>query len=364
MQPYVPDRLIVAMQAKEQRFLLLDAMRGVAALAVIWGHMGDAWVHPVGQLYILAVDFFFMLSGFVMAHAYKHKLASTMSPPAFFRVRIIRLYPLLIFGALLGSAAAFIVMGREPGYDGWRIALSTGLAVLALPTYFIRTTPEAFPVNPPAWSLFFELIANFVYGLVGRYLTRNRLIFLTLLAAGMLVADTVHRGTIESGWARAEIFGGLIRVFFGFTCGLLLYEIRPPWRLSPLWGWALMLALAAVLFAPIHGYPRSQLLVAVFIMPVIVWLGSAVEAPGMLGKLGLFLGALSYPIYITHRPILEVTTAAFQRFARGVDYRIWEVFQVALFVAVAWAVLKLFDEPVRAWLHKITRRRPPQPAPV
>ncbi|MDP3739937.1 MAG: acyltransferase [Hyphomonadaceae bacterium] len=344
--------------------MLLDALRGVAAFAVVWGHLGDTWGHPVGQLFILAVDFFFILSGFVMAHAYKHKLASTMSPPAFFRVRIVRLYPLLVFGAVLGALAMVTLMGGDQGYDGWRIAASAGLAILALPTFLIHATAEAFPVNPPAWSLFFELIANAVYGFISRFLTRNRLIFLTLLAAVMLVADALHRGTIESGWAQTELAGGLIRVFFGFTCGLLLYEIRPKWRLSQVWGWALMAALAAVLFVPIHGWAKAQLVTAVFIMPAIVWFGSAAESPGALGKFSLFLGALSYPLYITHRPILEMTTAVFQRFAPDVDYRIWEAVQIVLFVAFAWAALKLFDEPVRAWLQKIMRRPPPRPATV
>lgn len=339
------------MPKAQQHFVLLDAMRGVAALAVMWGHLGDAWSDPGGQDYILAVDFFFVLSGFVIAHAYQQKLATNLSVLAFYRTRVIRLYPLLMFGAFVGGMSLLIIHAGEPAWSPGRIAATTLLAALALPSFLLPTN-AAFPANGPAWSLFFELVANFAYAPVARLLTRNRLVVLTIVGAMMLSIDTLHRGTIESGWSRDQLYGGFIRVFFGFTCGLTLYHVRPLWRISQRWGIALLLLLAAILLSPITHYGAGQLGLVVVVMPAIVWLGSAIEVAGVLEVWGSTLGAMSYPVYILHKPALEMSTRVLGRLAPGVDWHVWAVMQIGLFAALAWTGLRFLDEPVRAWLAR------------
>lgn len=339
------------MRAGRDHYQLLDALRGVAALAVVCGHLGDAWSHPAGQDYVLAVDFFFILSGFVIAHAYGDRLKQSLSMVGFWRARAVRLYPLLILGAGMGGIVLLLLNLGDAGYDLTKVATATLVAALALPGYFLPTQ-LAFPVNAPAWSLFFELIASFVYAAVAAVLTRNRLIVLLAVAALLLMLDTLHRGTIVSGWSKDELYGGLLRVFFGFTCGLVLYEVRPQWTLMPRWGWALMLVLAALLFSPITHMARGQLVIAILIMPAIVWIASAVENGGALGRVGGFLGALSYPIYILHYPVLETTTAWLRPLAASTPWGFLAILQVCVFVAVAWLALRLFDEPFRAWLGR------------
>ena len=339
------------MSKAPQHFVLLDAMRGVAALTVLWGHLADAWHHPGGQDYILAVDFFFILSGFVIAHAYQRKLTTDLSVFAFYRTRVIRLYPLLMVGAFIGGMSLLVIHADEPAWSVGNIVATTMLAALALPS-FLLPTDAAFPANGPAWSLFFELIANFAYAPLARLLTRNRLVVLTVLAAVLLAINTMQRGTIESGWSRYELLGGLIRVFFGFTCGLMLYHVRPAWKLSQRWGVALVLLLAAILISPTTHYAAGQLVLVVFVMPPIVWLGSAIEATGALAAWGSFLGTLSYPIYILHKPVLELSTRVFGHLAPAVDWHVWTVIQVGMFVALAWVGLRFVDEPVRAWLTR------------
>jgi peptidoglycan/LPS O-acetylase OafA/YrhL len=351
------------MQANSHRFLLLDALRGVAALAVVSGHLGDAWGHPISQFYILAVDFFFILSGFVIAYAYKSKLAGAMTAPTFWRIRIIRLYPLLVVGALIGGIVMFVLHGDKPHDQTWKIIGSTALAALALPSIFFTMQAAAFPINGPAWSLFFELIANFVYAPVSRFLTRNRLIALTVIAAILLAVDSFHRGTIESGWSKYEFFGGFFRVFFGFACGLMLYEIQPNWKLKSIYGWGLMVVLAAVLFAPLQFKPVEQLSVSLVIMPAIVWVGSAIEMAGSGIEIVTFLGMLSYPIYILHKPMLEFTTAMFHKIdPTGALTYVWVPMQYAIFIGFAWAGFKLIDEPVRKRLTAMFKPRPREPA--
>ncbi|HEV7692972.1 MAG TPA: acyltransferase [Hyphomonadaceae bacterium] len=351
------------MQANAHRFLLLDALRGVAALAVVSGHLGDAWGHPISQFYILAVDFFFILSGFVIAYAYKSKLAGAMTAPAFWRIRVIRLYPLLVVGALIGAVAMFVLHGDEPDVPAWKIAASAGLAALALPTALFATA-MAFPINGPAWSLFFELLANFVYAPVSRFLTHNRLIVLTGVAALLLVIDTLNRGTIESGWSKHELLGGVFRVFFGFTCGLMLYEFRPSWKLKSVYGWALMAVLGFILLGPFAFKPLEQLTVSLVVMPAIVWIGSAIEMAGAGVEIVTFLGILSYPIYILHKPVLETSVSVLHKLdPTGALIPLWVPLQFAFFIAMAWLAFKVIDEPVRKWLTG-RFKGPPKPAPA
>lgn len=357
----------------QHQFLLLDAMRGVAALAVVWGHLGDAWSNAGGQDYILAVDFFFVLSGFVIAHAYQNKLETGLPVLAFYRMRAIRLYPLLMVGAFVGGISLLVLHADEPAWSLGRIAATTLLAALALPSFLLPTN-AAFPANGPAWSLFFELVANFAYAPVARLLTRNRLVLLTIIGAVMLAIDTMHRGTIESGWSRDQLYGGFVRVFFGFTCGLTLYHVRPLWKISQRWGVTFLLLLAAILFSPITHYGVGQLGLVVIIMPALVWLGSAIEVTGLLGVWGTTLGAMSYPVYILHKPVLELSTRVFGRLAPGVDWHVWAVIQIGMFAALAWAGLRFLDEPVRTWLTRrlrhsgsssnVERRANTAPAPV
>ncbi|MEZ6031171.1 MAG: acyltransferase [Hyphomonadaceae bacterium] len=344
------------MRAGQNHYRLLDALRGVAALAVVCGHLGDAWGHPVGQDYVLAVDFFFILSGFVIAHAYRDKLASTMSAIEFWRVRAVRLYPLLVVGAIAGGISLLVTHAAQSGWSAGNILVTMILAAFALPS-FLLPGAQAFPANGPAWSLLFELIANFLYAPLALFLTRKRLVALTLVAAGLLAFETIQRGTIESGWSKDHLVGGLFRVFFGFTCGLALYEFRPQWRIAARWGWLLMLALAALLFSPITHYAHGQLVIAMMFMPAIVWVGSAIETAGVGSRISAFLGALSYPLYILHKPVMEVTTAFFRSAAPDVDWKLIALFQVAIFVAVAWLGLRLFDEPVRARLGRWFKAR-------
>jgi peptidoglycan/LPS O-acetylase OafA/YrhL len=302
----------------------------------------------------------------VIAYAYKGKLATTMSTTDFWRVRAIRLYPLVIVGALIGALALFSVHGDEPGFDAWRIAGSVLLAMAALPTFLLHNTAMAFPLNGPAWSLFFELVANFVYAPVSRLLTRNRLIVLTIVAAILLAIDSFNRGTIESGWSKYQLLGGVFRVFFGITCGLLLYEIRPSFKLRPIYGWGLMALLGFILLVPLDLQAGGQLLIALGIMPLIVWAGSAIEMVGIGAEIGIFLGALSYPIYILHKPMLETTTAIFRKLDPGEAFVfLWIPAQFLIFIGAAWIALKLIDEPVRKWLTN-RFRSPPKlgPAPV
>ena len=145
---------------------LLDGLRGVAALLVIWYHVFEGFAtSPVDQWLnhgYLAVDFFFILSGFVIGYAYDDRWKSTMDVKGFFKRRLIRLHPMVVMGAVLG-AVTFCIQGCEQ-WDGMQVAVSSVLLAILLNFFMIPALPgaapevrgngEMFPLNGPAWSLF------------------------------------------------------------------------------------------------------------------------------------------------------------------------------------------------------------------
>jgi peptidoglycan/LPS O-acetylase OafA/YrhL len=220
----------------------------------------------------------------------------------------------------------------------------------------------AFPINGPAWSLFFELGVNFVYAFIARFLTRSWLIAIVVVGGAVMAVDALDHKTIEMGWQRDELFDGATRVVFGFFGGLLLHDMRPRFSLPPWVGYALMLALGVLLFERHTFYVHAHLLIAIIGFPVLVWVGSAVRETGFIAKAGGFLGALSYPLYILHWPVIDLTRSLLGKIdPEGRYIALWMPLQIALVVSLAWFAMKLFDEPVRAWLTRATRRKPAAP---
>ncbi len=353
------------MQSPAHRYLLLDAMRGIAAFAVLWGHLTDSWRRPdlASQQYILAVDFFFILSGFVIGHAYGARMKGKMSGVEFAILRVIRLHPLLVLAASIGTA---VLMWRYLGKPGFTVAniLGTGaLAAVGLPSLLIASIPRAFPANGPAWSLFFELFANFIYAAIARHLTRNRLIVIVILAAAALIATAVSHGSIEMGWQKGMLVAGSTRVLFGFFAGLLIYELRPGIG-APSWlGYVLLAGVAFCLLDPAPPTVQLQLAMVLVAFPLLVWLGSAVRETPFVAAVGKLFGALSYPIYILHWPFVDLTRNLFLKFDPTSSLApLWAILQIGLILLIAWLAMKLYDAPVRAWLMRQYRALKPPAA--
>lgn len=335
-------------------------MRGVAALAVLWSHLVTSWkiTFFAAPQDFLAVDFFFILSGFVMGAAYGERLKHGLSPAKLALIRIIRLHPLLVVGALLGT----VVLLLRSGLDASPGIIESGLfAALGLPAIFLAGT-LAFPINGPAWSLFFELLANFGYALIGRFLTPVRILAITLLAIVLLIVVARGNGTIEGGWQWDGLTEGSVRVFFGFMAGLALYTYRPRWKASPVVGYALLAVLTVLLFDPMHEPVVNQLVMVILVFPTMIWIGSAVRANAFFNGAGAWIGAISYPLYILHWPLIDPMRDMFLSIDPQQQFLpLWLFVQITFSVALAWVAMTMFDEPVRAFL---TRRLLGRPKPL
>ncbi len=197
----------------------LDELRGVAALSVVLLHASQIFGFSLGSYAYLAVDFFFCLSGFVLANGYDQKLRSGgLRSSAFFLKRLARLYPMIVVGVAVGVLAA--VFASEPHISLHDIPILTVGALLLLPLGLLAGQ-EAFSINSPLWSLCFEMVASVVYGSAARRKIRlwGDVAFLAFFAVALFQIVGIE-GTIGPvGFSNWRTFlEGFVRVRFFIFC--------------------------------------------------------------------------------------------------------------------------------------------------
>ncbi len=352
---------------------ILDGLRGVAAITVVCFHLFEAFAtshldQRINHGY-LAVDFFFILSGFVIGYAYDDRW-NRMSVKEFFTRRLIRLHPMVVMGALIGAA-----MFYTQGCSVWDVSLiSVGALLLATlmnalmipatPGCEIRGVGEMYPLNGPSWSLFFEYIGNILYAFVLRKLPTRALTVLVVVAGCGLAIFSIlgPLGDICVGFALTDenIVGGSLRLLFAFPAGLLLSRIFKPRNVrGAFWiGAAAIVALSAVprLGGSEHLWMNGlyDTLCAVAIFPAIVLLAaSGKTTDAFTTRVCKFLGDISYPLYMVHYPFIYLYYA----WVKNNDLTFAESLPGAAAlvvgsVALAYLCLKLYDEPVRRYLTR------------
>ncbi len=295
--------------ATRHRYAALDAMRGLAAFAVVVYHLD----RPYAPSAYIAVDFFFVLSGFVIARAYGEKLASGMTVLAFMKARYARLYPLFLIGSVYGLVQ-LLLHWQAAGVGRADLAASilTTVFMLPSPSFLTRSAGDIlalYPLNGPAWSLFWELLANLVFALVLFRLKTRSLILIAAASLAMLIGSVFLHKSLDLGWEWHSVDGGFARVFFSFTLGMIIYRLRGETTLGrTVNSYAALLPIAAILallFLPTYSL-KYALVFCILISPLIVLAGTMLELPERLQRLGIFLGYLSYPIYMCHRGFTEI----------------------------------------------------------
>jgi len=369
---------------------LLDGLRGAAALMVVWYHVFEGFAFAQGTGIDtfnhghLGVDFFFMLSGFVISYAYDDRWTATgmgrLTLGNFFKRRLIRLHPMLVMGAIIGCITFFLQGGVK--WDGtetpvqWVMValLLTMLFIPAYPgaNYDIRGNGEMYSLNGPAWSLFFEYIGNILYALVIRRFSTKALAALVVITGGLWgwfsIADISGYDMLGVGWTldSSNFWGGLLRMMFPFTLGMLLARCFRPTRIAGIF-WiaiALMFALFSVPYLPADLIPGVQgislnstyeFLCVLCIFPLIVWFAAAGTLKKSISqRLCRFLGDISYPLYIVHYPVMYLFYSWLideKCYTLGQTWHV-VILVFAVNITLAYACLKLYDEPVRRWLTK------------
>ena len=416
----------------KQHYILLDGLRGAAALMVLWYHVFEGFAFAGGTMIEtfnhghLGVDFFFMLSGFVISYAYDDRWKTTRPQDykttsqcqksesvseseseseskvnvwSFFKRRLIRLQPMVVMGAVIGLITYLIQGGVR--WDGtamsfhW-IMMAFFLAIFLIPVhpgapYDIRGNGEMYPLNGPSWSLFFEYIGNILYALFIRKLSNRSLAFLCGITGILWIAfvtyDISGYDMIGIGWTldAVNFSGGLLRMLFPFTLGMLMSrrfrdngqqttdnsrsampepvegKTRHFGKLSDRTVFYFSIIVMFVLFSmpyitktgsiSLNGIYELSCIILVF--PAIIWFGAEANITNSFTtKLCKFLGDISYPLYIVHYPVMYLFYSWLidnELYTLGATWSV-VLLVMATNIALAYACLKLYDEPVRKLL--------------
>jgi peptidoglycan/LPS O-acetylase OafA/YrhL len=341
------------------RLLSIDAMRGLAALTVLCHHIereyGLSFGFPYGYL---AVDLFFLMSGFVIAGAYEPRMNAHMGPLSFLAIRLKRLYPMIFLGALLGVGAAWS-RHASPLTLIWG-----GLSALTM-VPLLWSADVLFPINIPEWSLFFEIVANLLHRILRPILNLGGIgLCLGLSVLGLLLAGWKLHG-LANGWSPATFWGGLPRALFSYFLGVLLYRLTAKgWLHAPTLPLPLpMLAFIAVVLleavvgrrVPASAYWLAAIAVA---FPILFLFTVQARAPKAFAKFASGLGDLSYPLYAVHVPLLVLADPLVLHFTGPARIAAAAVAAGAV-VVIALLLNAVYDRPVRRMLEG--RRRDPAP---
>ena len=370
--------------ASKPRYEILDGLRGVAAVLVVLFHLMETYSGGQATQIInhgyLAVDFFFVLSGFVVGYAYDDRW-DNMTIWGFFKRRLIRLQPMVIMGTVIG--ASFYMFGQGDGFPlignipGWKVLLAFVMGCLMIPCgtgMDIRGWGETNSFNGPNWSLTWEYLANILYALVLRRLPKFCLVLLAGAAAfctldlcldwnvfGLLTEGHAgHRYTVIGGWSLTteQIYIGLTRLMYPFLIGLLISRVGKFIKVNNGFWWCSLILVVLFSIPCVGGadnilngvYNATCILV---FMPLVIMMGAGSVIKGeKSAKVCNFLGEISYPLYITHYPLMymQMNWAWSHPDAPAYAHVIVCIGCFLISLGIAYACLKLYDIPVRNWM--------------
>lgn len=373
--------------AVRPRYEILDGLRGVAAVMVVIFHISEAFSYDPVYKHInhgfLAVDFFFVLSGFVTGYAYEQRMKTgDMSFFSFLKSRLIRLQPMVFFGLLLGGMLFWL---QASDYYP-RIAATSVTTVLLYmvlnffmipqtPEHNIRGNEELFSLNIPQWSLIYEYIANLLFGLLV-WRTGKKGLMLLVAAFALILMDCAlslnlfgflaqhdYPWSLNAGftWDCEHVYTGLARVGYSFFVGLLIYRLGFLLKVKGAFTLCSAIIVGIICMENVGGYAHPvydgiyNLVCTLALFPLVVSMGAGSTIRGRWAlPVCRFLGRISYPLYLVHYPLVYLFFSWIDSH-RDIGTGPMAVTSVSVFllsIALAWAATVLYDEPVRKWLKK------------
>lgn len=353
---------------RERRvFVTMEAMRGIAAVCVMLNHYTSSHQDYPYRLFPnpIAPDFFWCLSGFVIAVSYGAKMEAGMSVREFMRRRLIRVYPMYLLGTLFGLISVLIMLGADPLHPRLgSVLLATASAILILPYLLPFTVPFAgvkisnltFPLDPPAWSLIFELGANALYAVLR---PKSRLWFIIIIAGSYyLTVTSVFAIGSPGGPNVLGTFGGIFRAIFSFFVGVLLCEFwnargkKIIFDLGPLLPCLLLFSICSV------PYSNTEFVsLILFGVPLTIWLATSNPRNAIVSSLFRLIGKTAYPVYCIHWPVYQLAQFC-NGTIRGIPLNTPLSFVSSLSVAAAvvfasYLLTTFYERPARQIINEV-----------
>jgi peptidoglycan/LPS O-acetylase OafA/YrhL len=337
---------------------VLDGLRGTVAILVLLSRMLEAYYpdadNPMHHGY-LGVDLFYVISGFVVGYAYDDRWGK-MKIKDFLKIRLIRLHPLVVLSAVVGALCYWFdpYTGGASWVNPLKFIITVLVSFTLLPTPDVRGLHETHSLNATTWSLFNMYIVSLMYALFGHRVSKTILWVIVSLSGIALIAAVMHEGTVGIGWDYRTAWMGIIRATFPFFAGLLVFRSGKLIRIPT------ALPVCALILAVFLSLPTSNQfmglyeLACIFILfPLVVAVAAGSQISGHWARLCSFAGAISYPIYILHYPFVGVFTMwGRSQHATGTQVLLVGSALFVFIIALSWASLKFYDEPVRAWLKR------------
>ena len=339
----------------------LTSVRGLAAWLVVLFHirlsvagLPPGVVAALGKGY-LAVDFFFLLSGFVIWMTWGERIRQGGLPavPGFLQRRVARVWPLHIFmlGFAVATALALQLTGRGSDQFPWH---ALPLHVLLLQNWGFT---EHLTWNDPAWSISCELGAYLLFPLLALAIDWRRVPSWAVLAAVTALIALLHsifagRGAVALGQEITSL--GLIRCILEFACGTAVAALwlrwRGAWRLPALASLALALAFAT---GWALGLPETFAAPALFAALLLGLALTAARAGNPLEAGWLhYLGEISYATYLSHYLLWFAFKLAFVEDAHAVSWPLVAGF-LLLVLAASAALYHLVERPAQRWVNAL-----------
>ncbi|CAB3752183.1 acyltransferase family protein [Paraburkholderia humisilvae] len=339
----------------KRKYANLDAIRGIAAILIFFRHAPVLFISPQFAQSYLAVDLFFTMSGFVVANAYEERLLSgALSFWSFLKLRLIRLFPLYLLGALVGIFEHFVLEAASD-HENLRSAIGTAsfalLPLLMLPS---RAKP-LYPVNNPAWSLFYEIIANSVYAKAVKNRSIGCWVAAISISAVVITLYSVTHNGIDAGWNLSVWYVALGRVTFSFSIGILLYRARVSARRESAARSVLTLTAVILLLCvqvPVGWAGIVTAVEVILVVPSVVYLATSFEPPSFIAPAFEQLGRISYGLYIIHVPVL-LTIAKLPINAGHVHGAVALLIFLAAMLVFVSILDRYYDEPARRVLSNL-----------
>ena len=351
-----------------RRYVMLDTYRYIAAAGVVMYHNEanfapflDGHVERLGRLTHL-VDFFFVLSGFVLMHTYGQRVNSVSAYAGFMQKRIARVYPLHFVTTMVfvAAAALFAVTGfqlRDPG------AVDTALfgpTLLLLHAWGTTTHPG---LNFPSWSISSEFFVYLLFPAFALLLARVRPLGAILIAIAFAFAmDQTRTALGMRSWTLATFDYGMLRAIPTFLAGMAVcvFVRSLPVKRIP---WIFPHLLMGLLFGLMMIEVRADFIIALF--PIAVGLIAATERGGARSRLANafcgHMGDASYGIYLLHMFVQIAAVQVVRKFGLTSPVELVVMSFVVLIVAtlLAMASYRWFEMPARRWMSRPLSPRPP-----